>query len=62
MLGLHFTEANEKEFVAYTIDKTNLPTRTGSLAELMIYMNSDIVIHNRSIYTILDLLGDIGGL
>ena len=47
MLGMHFTDANEKEFVSFNIDKTNLPTRSGSLAELFITMDSHTVVHNR---------------
>ena len=61
-LGLHFSNAVEKEFVAYKIEHTNLPTRDGSLVEFILNLDPDLVIHHRSIYTILDLLGDIGGL
>ena len=32
------------------------------LISIAIYLNRDVVYHNRSIYTSLDLLGDIGGL
>ena len=61
-LGLHFTQAVEKEFVNFVFDYSGLPTRFGAQTELYIKLSSDVVVHNRSIYTILDLLGDIGGL
>ena len=59
---MHFSKAVEKEFVDFEVEYTNLPTRFGALSEIYLKLDSDIVIHNRSIYTILDLLGDIGGL
>ena len=61
-LGLHFAEPVEKEFMNLIVDYSNLPTRFGAQTELYIKLSSDVVVHNRSIYTSLDLLGDIGGL
>ena len=52
----------EKEFVDFEVDYSNLSTRFGALTELYIRLNPHTVIHNRQVYTALDLLGDIGGL
>ena len=62
MLGLHIDAPVEKEFVDFEVDYSNLPTRFGALTELYIRLNPHTVIHNRQVYTALDLLGDIGGL
>ena len=53
---------NEQEF--YTIDNVdNMPSAdTNIVMRLEFETSSDEIIHERAVYTVLDLLGDLGGL
>ena len=57
-----FSEAKEYSFISFNKGKTENSRFERSLGGIHIQMSLDIVNHSRSIYTVLDLIGDIGGL
>ena len=60
--GVGLKPAFEKEYFELTETNTFPSMFEGSLLQYQIMMHPDVIKHTRSIYTILDFLGDVGGL
>ena len=61
-LGIGWTAPLEHQFFDFVQESLNQPTIESSYAEIIVGLNPNIVEHQRSIYTVFDFLGDIGGL
>jgi len=65
LLGLGFSPNNQRTWFEYTSAVPEIRDQYAPddvLFSLKIKLDNDVVHHKRSIYTSLDLLGDIGGL
>ena len=60
LLGLGLSQSNEKEW--FQLETSVLTYNDVGFMGQIIDLDTDVRIYKRQIYTILDLLGDIGGL
>ena len=45
LLGLHLSPPIEKDFLDFSINRGNLPTRFGALVDVFFVLSSNVVIH-----------------